>query len=281
MGTTIFLALCGAVLIGAADVLGGVASRQRSAIAVSGWLHVVAFGAVVPVAIVRGAGSVSQRDVLLGCACGLFDGISYTCYLAAIGRGRMAVVTPIVAGVGTGLPVLLSLARGEHLPRLALVGVAMAVLAIPVIAAAGEDASVQNPWPLRRQVAVACFTGVGVGLYFFLMGQTASASGSWPVVVSLAIGSLVCVAWLAGQRAPLGPPTVAVASVGLAAAAGDLALGASLQRGPVAIASVLGNLYPLVVALLAVVILHERIGRLQACGIAAGLAGVALLSVAA
>ena len=45
-----------------------------------------------------------------------------------------------------------------------------------------------------------------------------------------------------------------------------------------AVAAVLGNLYPLVVVVIAAVVLGERLARVQVAGTAVGLAGVLLLS---
>ena len=52
----------------------------------------------------------------------------------------------------------------------------------------------------------------------------------------------------------------------------------ALQRGPVAIASVVASLYPVTTVLLAGLVLHERLSRLQYAGVVCALASVALVS---
>ena len=52
----------------------------------------------------------------------------------------------------------------------------------------------------------------------------------------------------------------------------------ALQRGPVAIASVLASLYPVTTVILAGVILRERLSRLQYVGVACALVAVVLIS---
>jgi drug/metabolite transporter (DMT)-like permease len=49
-------------------------------------------------------------------------------------------------------------------------------------------------------------------------------------------------------------------------------------EGLLSLVSVLGSLYPVVTVLLALVLLHERLTRTQAGGVAVALAGVAVLS---
>ena len=50
------------------------------------------------------------------------------------------------------------------------------------------------------------------------------------------------------------------------------------ERGPLTVASVLGNLYPLVTIVLGVLILKERVHRWHALGIVLALAGVTMIA---
>ena len=52
----------------------------------------------------------------------------------------------------------------------------------------------------------------------------------------------------------------------------------ALQRGPVAIASVVASLYPVTTVLLAAFVLRERLSRLQYVGVVCALVSVALVS---
>ncbi len=52
----------------------------------------------------------------------------------------------------------------------------------------------------------------------------------------------------------------------------------ALQRGPLAIASVVASLYPVTTVILAGFILRERLSRLQYVGVACALLAVALVS---
>jgi drug/metabolite transporter (DMT)-like permease len=58
----------------------------------------------------------------------------------------------------------------------------------------------------------------------------------------------------------------------------DVALTTALQRGPLTIASVLGNLYPLVTIALGVTILKERLRPWHVAGILLALAGVVMIA---
>ena len=65
--------------------------------------------------------------------------------------------------------------------------------------------------------------------------------------------------------------------IGLGDAAANLTFGWASTRGLVSVVAVLGSLYPVVTVLLAWVLLHERLGRLQTLGVAGALAGVVLI----
>jgi drug/metabolite transporter (DMT)-like permease len=67
-------------------------------------------------------------------------------------------------------------------------------------------------------------------------------------------------------------------AVGLFDTAANLLYGASARHGLISVVSVLGSLYPVVLVVLARLFLKERISPPQLAGVAAALAGVALIS---
>jgi drug/metabolite transporter (DMT)-like permease len=70
-----------------------------------------------------------------------------------------------------------------------------------------------------------------------------------------------------------------VVAIGLCDVAANALFALASERGLLALVSILGSLYPVVTVLLALVILRERLTRVQSAGIAVALAGVAALSV--
>ena len=71
---------------------------------------------------------------------------------------------------------------------------------------------------------------------------------------------------------------VLVVAAGVLDAAANLLFAAGSQRGLVSVVAVLGSLYPVATVALAGLVLHERLGRLQAAGAGVALAGVALIA---
>jgi drug/metabolite transporter (DMT)-like permease len=178
------------------------------------------------------------------------------------------------------LPAIAGIAGGNALSTLARVGVLCALLAIPLVAYETEDGDMGDAWSTTRQVLVSILCGFGFGFYFICIGHTHRSAGLWPTVATLLVGIAV-IALLAAR----GGVMPSLASLSRLAVAGGVALGVAdaglttaLQRGPLTVASVLGNLYPLVTIALGVSVLGERVRLWHAAGILLAVAGVAMIA---
>jgi drug/metabolite transporter (DMT)-like permease len=277
---TIILALFASLFIGVSDFLGGIVSRTRSPLETSLVLFLAALVTLVPIAILLGASDLTAHDLGLGAVSGLTTSIAYVGFFAAIGHGRISIVAPISAAVTALLPAIAVIAEGNALSTIARYGILCALLAIPLVAYETEDGEANDDWSTRRQVLVSILCGVGFGFYFFCIGHTHRSAGLWPTVATLVVG-IAIIALLAAR----GGVMPSLASVSRLAVAGGVALGVAdaglttaLQRGPLTVASVLGNLYPLVTIALGVRILGERIRLWHAAGILLAVAGVAMIA---
>ncbi|HEY3865741.1 MAG TPA: DMT family transporter [Solirubrobacteraceae bacterium] len=278
---TIFLALLASLFIGVSDFLGGTASRTRSPLETSLVVFLATLVTLVPIATLLGASDLTVHDLGLGAVSGLTTSIAYVGFFAAIGHGRISIVAPISAAVTALLPAIAGLAAGNTLATLARWGVLCALLAIPLVAyETGNDAA-NYDWSTMRQVIVSILCGVGFAFYFICIGHTHRSSGLWPTVATLVVAIAVTIPVAArGSAMPslssLSRPALAA---GMALGVADSALTTALQRGPLTVASVLGNLYPLVTIALGVTVLGERVRLWHAAGIALAVAGVAMIAV--
>jgi drug/metabolite transporter (DMT)-like permease len=277
---TILLALFASLFIGVSDFLGGTVSRARSPLETSLVLFLAALVTLVPIAILLGASDLTVHDLGLGAVSGLTTSIAYVGFFAAIGHGRISIVAPVSAAVTALLPAIAGIADGNTLSTLARGGVLCALLAIPLVAYETGDGDVGDDWSTNRQVLVSILCGVGFGFYFICIGHTHRSAGLWPTVATLVVGIAV-IAPLAAR----GGVMPSLASLSRLAVAGGVALGVAdaglttaLQRGPLTVASVLGNLYPLVTIALGVTILGERVRLWHAAGILLAVAGVAMIA---
>jgi len=277
---TVVLALFASLFIGASDFLGGLDSRTRNPLETSLVLFLATLVTLVPIAILLGASDLTGHDLGLGAVSGLTTSIAYVGFFAAIGHGRISIVAPISAAVTALLPAVAGIAEGNTLSTLARWGVLCALLAIPLVAYQTEDGEAGDDWSTTRQVLVSILCGIGFGFYFICIGHTHRSSGLWPTVatVVVAIAVTVPVAARAGAMPSFASLSRLAVAGGVALGVADSALTTALQRGPLTVASVLGNLYPLVTIALGVTILGERVRIWHAAGIALAVAGVAMIA---
>jgi drug/metabolite transporter (DMT)-like permease len=285
------LALFAALVYGAADFFGGIASRRTPAATVVVLSQVA--GAVVLAAAwsaFPGAGHFYPSDALWGMAAGIAGGAAIAALYAALAVGRMGVVSPIAAVVGASVPVMTGLILGERPPSLVLAGVVLAVVAVALVSANfGGDRGARRP-DLAPTLTIsfrepgfggALLAGVLIGAVFVFLSR-GHADGKFAL---LAVTRAVSVAFLCAyalvRRESLRP---APKSLGLILGAGALDMAANVlyvlatRTGMLAIVAVLTSLYPASTVFLARVVLNERLTRSQWAGVA--LAGLAVALIA-
>ena len=280
---TALLALLSSVFIGGADFVGGLASRTANGVRVATFVAIIGLPLSFVVSLSYGAEHVSRADLLWSVLSGIVVAAGIGCFYVGMGRGLISVVAPVAAVIGAIIPVAYGLARGERPGVLALVGLVTAFVAVAVVSIAQSE---QHPETLigvdRNVIGLALAAGVFFGLFYIALSEVSDDSGLWPVTISRTAGSIVLVILsLALTRGVLGGVTrlwrtallIAVLEV-----SAMVPLLLALQRGPVAIASVLASLYPVTTVLLAAFVLRERLSRLQYVGVACALLSVALVS---
>ena len=146
----------------------------------------------------------------------------------------------------------------------------------PPSPAAGSEA----PPDVGKGVRVALASGVAIGFFLVALGQTSTAAGMWPLVVSRSVSIGLFGAVALATRRPLSVPSSAVAPAvvcgGLDMIANAMYL-AAVREGQLSLVATLASLYPASTVLLARVVLGERLGRWQQLGVASAVAAIALI----
>jgi len=135
------IALASAALYGAADFLGGVASKSLSttlvvAIAQATGLVVLlaAIGLLPPT-------DPAASDLAYGAAAGLAGTIGVGLLYRALAIGVMGVVAPITAVCAVAIPVLFSVVRGTRPAPLVVAGIVLALVAIVLVSQQASEAA--------------------------------------------------------------------------------------------------------------------------------------------
>ncbi len=271
------LALAASALWGTSDFGGGLISRRldpSAAVLLSQALALAGLLVLFPFLHVP-----AGPYMLIGVATGVVGTLSLTAFYRAMATAPLSLVAPITAA-GAAIPVLVGLARGEHLSIAQLAGIAVTLTGI--VLASGPE--FRSGVAVRRQALfLAIGAAVGFGVAYTLLALAAGTS-VYGTLLFQRIGGLVVLGPIVlrtGALKGIGLTVrrvAALAAIGITdiAATGSYALAAS--RGNLSIAAVLASLYPVVTALLARAILSERLRTVQSVGVLAALAGVLLLS---
>ncbi len=293
------LGLAVAAFYGAADFLGGLCSK-RSVVAAVVVLSQLCSLPLLAVLVVVAGGQPTGRALLFGAAAGAFGGVGLACLYRGLASGRMSIVAPITAVGAAAVPVLWGLLGGERPSAAALVGVAVAMVAVAFVSRASGDpveADEAPQGPARpagrgargsggrtaaNPVALAVVAGGAFGSVFVLLAETGPGVGFWPLVAArlTSIVLLATGAVATGRSlAPAGPGALALIAVtGFLDLAANAVYLLATRRGLLAVVAVLGSLYPAGTVLLARVVLGERLAGLQVFGLVLALAGVVMIA---
>ena len=282
------LALAASAAWGSADFLGGRASRGLSALTVATFSKLA--GATALAVVCVALGDLPTADGAgWAFAAGLVGAAALVALYRALALGPMSLVAPLTAG-GAVVPVLVALAQGEAPGAITGAGMVFAFAgAVVVSRPPSPDAAVltDSAVPGMRRAAFwhSLAAATGIGLALTLLQQAVRAPDATALGVSL-IAAVVTVAVLVAVTASRGriaaPPAAhlpAVIACGLLDVTANVLFAQATADGEAAVVAVLGSLYPLGTVLLARAWLGERLSRSQGAGVAAAMAGVALIAV--
>jgi len=275
------------------DFSGGIATRLSNNFVAVFLAQGVGLVAATILLLLSGEGAPSAEALGWGAAAGIAGAFGLGSFYLALSRGTMGLVAPASALLAAAWPAAFVLLRGDSVSRLALVGMAVALVAIVLISV--PDRRLGTPviptyhGSRRGEWLLILGAALGFGGFFLFIDASHAAGGAvwWPLFMVKLAGVLAVVA-AALVLAPFGRfPGIELGAaallVGAVAGIGDL--GGNLffvlasDGGELAVVIVLTSLYPVVTALLARIFLHERLSPLRLLGVALAIIGVVLIGL--
>jgi drug/metabolite transporter (DMT)-like permease len=190
----------------------------------------------------------------------------------------MSVVAPTTAVTGVAIPVLTSLALGERLGLLPVLGMALGVAAIVLLSVSPSPTVRASDRP--SGLGPALLAGLGVGVFLLTLAQTHREAGLWPLftdrIASVGFFLVVVAVGRRSMRMPLSLAALATGGGSLDMIANALYL-IAVRIGPFSPIVTLSALYPAGTVLLARVVLGERLSTWQTVGVVTALVAVALI----
>jgi uncharacterized membrane protein len=276
------LALLSAVFYGSADFFGGLTARRTNTVATVFVSQLSGLVLILFALPFLQSGDPSSMDWIWGVIAGLSGGVGVALLYRALAVGIMAVVAPITAVCAAMIPVIAAFANGERLRLTAMAGIALAFAAIAMVSQSPSDSG-QNPGAKSRfstSLMLALLAGVIIGLFFLSLARTSIHAGMWPLiaarVTSIALFGFFALATGCSIRMDRTATTTASVGGGLDMIANILYM-LTARIGPLSIVVTLASLYPAATVVLARIVLHERLSRVQAAGIVCALVAVVLI----
>jgi drug/metabolite transporter (DMT)-like permease len=274
------LALLSSILWGGADFLGGKLSKRYQAIAVTAVSQV--FGLLIGVSIVLISSSWLSPSLswdsyfISGVFAGLLGFIGLVAFYTGLATGRMGVVAPISA-LSVTIPLTIAFINGEKPNTGQLIGMGVALTG--AFFASGPE--IKGGVTIKPIIfAVIAAFGFGSAVTFIARGSETSAIMT---MTTMRLATLMVALLLFARYRTIGgftkkdlPILIAIGGADFMA---NLLLGVATTKGLVSLAVVLGSLYPIVTALLAFRLLHERLHKVQYLGIAFAITGVVVISL--
>lgn len=276
----IIFGLTSAVVWGAADFTGGLASRKTGAYHAAFYAELVGLPLIVVVALLVSQPAPPLPIWLLAMVAGALGSSGLLLLYHSMTRGLMSIATPVSALLAALLPVVFG-SIVENVPGIpVIVGFVFALAAIWFISQSHD--SLKNLLSHLNDLRLPLLAGVGFGLYFVLMHTATRHATYWPMVAARTGGILILALYMTLSRQKWIPAKSAYGFIllnGLLDIGGNLFFVLAGQLGRLDIAAVLSSLYPGSTVLLAWIFLRERLSRTQWLGIFAALVAILLFTL--
>ncbi len=271
------LAVVSSVTYGAADFLGGLASKRSTTFSVVVFSQLVGLILVLLSLPLLPASSPTAADFAWGAASGLAGGIGVALLYRGLAIGVMSVVAPVTAVCAVIIPLVVGVALGERPTGLAFVGVVLAIVAIVLVSQTGQ---LEGGKRATTGVGIAIASGIAIGIFLVFLQRTGPSAGLWPLIAARAVS--VTFFSLAGltTRERLVPRResmwIVIGGGALDMLANILYL-LAVRRGLLSIVATLTALYPASTIILARIVLGERLRLLQLAGVACAVVAIVLI----
>lgn len=308
MLVTVLLALGASLAYGVSDFAGAVAARRLRVLPATTLTYAAAL-VTLAVLLPLVGGVWSTEAVGWGSAAGVAAVVGFVTFYGALAAGPISLAAPLIAVLGSLVPVAVAIALGEQLPLLAWGAVVLAIVGAGLISIVPRG---ESPRLRPKTVVLSAVAGTTLGLSIVFLDQAPADSGITSAFVEIAVGVVILLAllalarvgtwgrrataWLDADRAAepvegdedVRPttasgrrrPLVLGATAGVLLGLANAGLVLALLGGSLAVVSVLIGLYPAATILLARVVHGERVTRVQLIGIVVAIGASLLLAIA-
>lgn len=275
---SIIYGIASAATWGAADFIGGFASKRTSPYRV---LFLGELSGLIPfiiIALLTGETIPPLADMLWAAIASLLGLGGLILLYRALADGQMTIAAPVSAVFAALIPVVFAFFTEGLPPTTTLIGFALAFVAVWLISQTDGMKLRFNIVDLRLPL----ISGLFFGLYFVAIHKATLNAFFWPLVSARSTGLLALASFALLTRQPAMPPRDLwgyVVMNGILDIGGNGFYVLAARTGRLDVAAVLGALYPASTVLLAWIFLKERISWVQAMGIVFAFVAIILFTL--
>lgn len=269
-------ALAAAFAWGSGDFTAGLAARRIGPFRTVLLSYGVGLATLVLAAVLRREPMAQPVDLIWGALAGFAGTIGLAALLRGFTIGRMGIVAPLSATLGTAIPVVIAGATLGLPGNRQLTGFGLAMLSIWLLSR--PESSGLRPAGL----GMGLLAGLGFAGFFVGLDQVSDGPVFWPLAAGRLASCLVltAIAWVTHRTIVQRPlPVGLLALAGVLDVAGNLFFLLAVQSGRLDVAAALVALYPAVTAVLARLVSSEHLTRLQIFGVGVAIAAIVLITV--
>lgn len=281
---SILYGIASAATWGAADFIGGFATKQTSAYRV---LFLGELAGLIPftiLAIATGEVIPPPIDMLWAALASMLGLGGLILLYRSLADGQMTIAAPVSALFAAFIPVMFAFFTQGLPPVTTLIGFGCAFLAVWLIS---QTEGMDWRFPLQglrslRHLRLPLISGFFFGLYFIALHQATLNAFFWPLVSARSTGVLALGLFALLTRQPAMPPRNLWGYVilnGILDIGGNGFYVLAARTGRLDVAAVLGALYPASTVLLAWILLKEKISWVQTGGILLAFAAIILFTL--
>jgi drug/metabolite transporter (DMT)-like permease len=280
------LALLSGLVWGAADFVGGVATRRGHQ------FQVVAISAAAGIILLLACALLFREripppaTVAWAAVSGVAGAIGLASLYRGLSLGSAATVAPTAAVITAVLPVVFHDIQSGWPPAAKLAGFAVALAGIWLVAAASGPTVTAAAVPRRGPrfgpgLRLAILAGIGFGSFLILIAQVEPDLLFVPLAIARAVMLVTGLMLMRSQRLPLPSVTAHPLAVlaGVLDAAGNVLYLLARDLTRMDVAAVLASLYPVSTVVLARLLLKEQITVTQWIGAAVCLMAIVLITL--
>jgi drug/metabolite transporter (DMT)-like permease len=273
----VLLALAASASWGVSDFLGGLKTRAApvlTVLAVSQPAGLVLLGTIV---LARWQSPPHGLPILWAVLAGIGGAIGIGALYQGLAVGSMGIVAPITS-TSPLIPLTVGLARGERPSGVQLAGIAVALVGVAF--AGWEPGAPGTRRQLSAGAGLAILAAVSFGSSQVALESAANDDPYWATFILRTASSVLVLLAVARRRPGRGPSGIwpVLILIGLLDSGATELFAIATTKGLLSVVSVLAALYPVLVAILARVFLHERLTPVQRGGALAAVAGAVTIS---